>query len=290
MGHTEAQPRISGTGRQLTACPEPYRLVPRLRWRESATEIGERAVPEETAISFSYNRLGFAVMMSTPADLEDFAAGFSISEQVIERAQEIDDLEIISVELGIELRMWIGAPRMQALTERRRRIAGPTGCGLCGLESLADALRAPPRVTADARFSAPALSRAMASLADQQMLNARTRAVHAAGFWEPAAGVVAVREDVGRHNALDKLSGALSRAGHSAQGGAVLMTSRISVELVQKAAVMGAPVLVAVSAPTALALRAAEEAGITVVGIARLDGFEIFTHPARIVVEDQASA
>ena len=290
MGHTEAESHPERASRRRAARPEPYQLVPRIRWRESAAEAGERAVPEETAIAFSYNRLGFAVMMSTPADLEDFAAGFSISEQVIETAREIDDLEIISVESRTQLRMWIGEPRMNALTERRRRIAGPTGCGLCGLESLADALRAPPRVTADARFSAVALSRAMASLAEKQTLNARTRAVHAAGFWEPDAGIVAVREDVGRHNALDKLSGALSRAGHSAQGGAVLMTSRISVELVQKAAVMGAPVLVAVSAPTALALRTAEQAGITLVGIARPDGFEIFTHPERIAVGDDPAA
>jgi FdhD protein len=272
----------------MTAQPAPYQTVERTSWRKGEAHFGGRAVPEETAVAFSYNRLGFAVMMATPADLEDFALGFSISEQVISAERDIDDLEVIVTASGIELRMWIGEAHMAALTARRRRIAGPTGCGLCGIESLTEATRPPPRVTADARLSATALLGAMNLLPDAQVLNARTRAVHAAGFWHPESGLIAVREDVGRHNALDKLSGALSRAGVAPQGGAVLMTSRVSVELVQKAAVLGAPVLVAVSAPTALALRAAEAAGITVAGIARSDGFDVFTRPERILLTEDA--
>jgi len=254
--------------------PSPAERVPTISWRDTFAE-GTRAVAEETPVALSYNRLTHAVMMATPADLEDFAVGFSRSEAIIQRASEIEELEIVVAEEGVECRMWVGAGLLERLEQRRRSLAGPTGCGLCGLESLAEAIRTPPPVGVGIAVTAEEIQGAMSAMPDRQKLNAETRAVHAAAFWRRGEGLSAVREDVGRHNALDKLSGALARSG--------VMTSRISVELVQKAATIGAAILVAVSAPTRLALRVADAAGITLVGVARRDGFEVFTHAHRIV-------
>jgi FdhD protein len=266
----------------------PVTRVARSAWRAQGLTEGERVIPEETAVAFTYNGGAYAVMMATPQDLEDFALGFSFTEGIISAPDEIRHFEIIEEDLGIELRMWLSEERAAALSERRRHLAGPTGCGLCGIESLAEALRPPPRVRGAEMFTPADLMRALEALAPRQELNRQTRAVHAAAFWEPGAGLVAVREDVGRHNALDKLGGALLRQGIAGQTGLVLLTSRVSVEMVQKAAVLGVPVLVAVSAPTALAVRTAEAAGITLVAIARGDGFEVFTHPRRIATESAA--
>ena len=250
-------------------------------WRDGVLAASERMVPEETAIAFSYNRIAHAVMMATPGDLRDFAVGFSITEGIVAGAAEIEELEIVPAPHGIELRMWISASAMQAVEARRRQMAGPTGCGMCGLESLDQAMRGAPSVPPGACFSPAQVQAAVASLFPAQALNRVTRAVHAAGFVQPGHSPL-VREDVGRHNALDKLGGAMAHAGVDPAAGILVMTSRVSVELVQKAARIGIPMLVAVSAPTALALRVAEGAGITVAGVARDDGFEVFTHPDRI--------
>lgn len=259
-------------------------VVARPAWRRGGWEQGTRQIAEETAVALTYNRATYAVMMASPADLEDFAVGFSLAEGVVDRAGDIEEIEIVAAPGGdgVEARMWIAPERAGALGERRRAMTGPTGCGLCGLDSLAQALRPSPSVAAAVRFAPGEIEAAVAALTPAQALGRATRAVHAAGFWRPGRGLVALREDVGRHNALDKLAGALARAGEAAELGLVVMTSRVSVELVQKAARMGAGVLVAVSAPTGLALRMAEAAGITLAAVAREDGFELFTHPERI--------
>jgi len=257
-------------------------------WRRQGLASGERAIPEETAVSFTYDGGSYAVMMATPQDLDDFAYGFSLTEGIIGAPEDIEHLEAVDQDLGIELRMWLKAPRGAAYGERRRRLAGPTGCGLCGIESLAEAMRTPRKVASTASFRPEEIMTALDALATAQALNQQTRAVHAAGFWLPGHGLVAVREDVGRHNALDKLAGALARRGVKAEDGFVVFTSRVSVEMIQKAAAIGVPLAVAVSAPTALAVRMAQAAEMTLVAVARADGFEIFTHPDRVATKTAA--
>jgi FdhD protein len=262
--------------------PESLFRVPRSIWRSSGVAKGERAIPEETAIAFTFNTATYAVMMATPQDLEDFAVGFSLTEGVISSIDAIEQIEIIEEEIGIELRIWLKAPDAVEFLGRRRKMAGPTGCGLCGIESLTEAMRPPSKVDVGRAFTPDQIMAAIEALSPMQVLNHETRAVHAAGFYEPERGLVALREDVGRHNALDKLAGALAREGTNARQGLVALTSRISIEMVQKAATIGAPVVAAVSAPTALAVRMADAAGMTLIGIARKDGFEVFTHPHRV--------
>jgi len=236
---------------------------------------------EEVPVAFSYDGATHVVLMATPDDLEDFALGFSCTEGIITAAAEIAELAVVSVADGIVLRMWLTGERSDVFAARRRRFVGPAGCGMCGLESLAEANRAIPTVSYDLQISRQEIAEAVAALPAGQQLNMQTRAVHAAAFWQPNQGLV-LREDVGRHNALDKLAGALLHTGRSAAEGVIVLSSRISIELVQKAGMMGAAIIVGVSAPTALAVRIAGMAGITLVGIARDDGFEVFTHPERI--------
>lgn len=258
------------------------RSIERWRWRDGLCEAGFREIPEETPVALVHDGSTTAVMMATPTDLEDFAVGFSLTEGVIAAPSEIRDIEIVHEPEGVEVRIWLTESRATALAARRRRLAGPTGCGLCGVESLAEAARPPPRVASGLAISGEDVLAALDALSARQALGAATRAVHAAGFWTFQDGLLAAAEDVGRHNALDKLAGKMARRGHSATGGVVVLTSRVSVEMVQKTAVIGAPIIVAVSAPTALAVRTAEAAGVTLVAVARADGFEVFTRPDRI--------
>lgn len=261
----------------------PVTNVRRFVWRESGLSEAERSIPEEAAIALTYNGGTQAVMMASPQDLEDFAVGFSLSERIVTSVSDILSLDVLSFEDGIELRMWLDPSLAERISQRRRHIAGPTGCGLCGIDSIVEATR-PATVIGRGRAFTPAqVMDAMQSIHALQKLNIETRAVHAAAFWMPGRGVVALREDVGRHNALDKLAGALARQGIDAAEGMVLLTSRVSVEMVQKTAALGASVMVSVSAPTALAVRMAEAANITLAAVARADGFEVFTHADRIL-------
>src|SRR3979411_486849 len=272
---------------------DPVQSVGRKVWRGDGVGEGPRAIPEETAIALTYNGGSYAVMMGTPKNLGDFAVRFSLSEGVVQSADEIERLDVVDLDDGIELRMWLGQTKANRLAVRRRHIAGPTGCGLCGIDSIAEALRPSAVIGHGRQFSPEQIMVAMQNVPLLQKLNIETRAVHAAAFWHFTSGIVALREDVGRHNALDKLAGALACASMVASEGIILLTSRVSVEMGQKSAAIGAPVMVSVSAPTALAVRMAERAGITLAAIARADGFEVFTHPCRISagvqVENRAS-
>ena len=240
-----------------------------------------RPLAAEVAVALSFNGTTQAVMMASPADLVDFAFGFATSE-AIARADQIQSVEVVETPLGIDLQIWVSAEVEAKLSVRRRTMAGPVGCGLCGIDSLEQALRAANPVRADLAMTPSQVMAAMADLPRHQPLHDTTRAIHAAGFWTDA--MIAVREDVGRHNALDKLIGQLVRASTHPTG-AVLITSRVSIDMVQKVAALGAPILIAASAPTDAALRMADGAGITLIANARADRFDLFTHPHRISQE-----
>jgi FdhD protein len=261
--------------------PPAARCVSRQAWRNESSLTGERTLAEEVPVAFSYDGAAHAVLMATPEDLEDFALGFTHTEGIITGPAEIAELTVVSVADGIVLRMWLTGARSDAFAARRRRFVGPAGCGMCGLESLAEANRTIPLVSCDLQVSRQGIAEAVAAMPARQQLNMQTRAVHAAAFWRPDQELI-LREDVGRHNALDKLAGALLRAGQPAALGIIVLSSRISIELVQKAGMIGSSIIVGISAPTALAVRTAESIGLTLAGVARCDGFEVFTHPERI--------
>ena len=241
-----------------------------------------RSVPEETPIALSFNGITHAVMLATPADLEEFGIGFALAEGIVAGHEEILDIEVTVMDDGIEVAMDLTARRAAALGERRRTLAGATGCGLCGVDSLAQANRTPGSLTD--RFAIPeaAIRRGLMALPQEQSLNAQTGAAHAAAWIDGDGRLAALREDVGRHNALDKLIGALALAGTDMRAGAALLTSRCSVELVMKAASVGIPGLVAVSAPTARAVRLAETVNLTLVALARADSMLAFAGAQRL--------
>jgi FdhD protein len=261
-------------------------------WPDSARRVS-RCVPAEVPVAITFDRVTFAVMMASPADLEDFAVGFAISEEIVRTPDEIVSLTVETLAAGIECRLELAPAQRDALEVRRRRMAGPVGCGLCGIDSLVAADRALPVVTSPLRVTAAQVAQGLAAMPALQLLNAQTRGVHAAGFFIPADGSLTLREDVGRHNALDKVIGAAARAGAQAATGFVVMTSRVSVELVQKTAIFGCPLIAAVSVPTSRAIAAANAAGMTLIAVGRDDGFEVFSHAGRIdtqsmnIVSDQ---
>lgn len=257
--------------------------ITRLAHRAGGTAAANRMVPEETPVAFSFAGTTHAVMMASPANFEDFALGFSLTEGIIADPKEIEAIEVEDLGAGIDIQIRLKDQANTRFQARRRRLAGPVGCGLCGIESIEEAMRSVDAVGASRlTLQAEDITSAVRLLSKQQPLHSETGAVHAAGFYVPGKGIVMAREDVGRHNALDKLAGALAKAGIDGASGAVVVTSRLSVEMVQKTAAIGASIIMAVSAPTALAIRAADAAGMTLVALVRGDDFDIFTHPERV--------
>ena len=256
-----------------------------LRWREGVRSELEDSLVEEVPVALEFNGISHAVMLATPADLEDFALGFGLSEGIFATLSDLHDCEVRSEKAGITVALTVSARSFAQLKERRRTLAGRTGCGVCGTESLDQVLRAAPVVPAGAPLPAAAIARAMREMREGQRISDATGAAHAAAFCDAEGAVRFLREDVGRHNALDKLAGALARSHTDVALGFIAVTSRASVEMVQKAAVAGAPVLATVSAPTMLALQTAQAAGMTLVGLARGDDFVVYAHPDRILLE-----
>ncbi len=274
MDHTSSSPsdRLDSVAAQVT------------RVRAGAIAAGAEAdhLAEEAPVALEFNGISHATMLATPADLEDFAVGFSLSEGIIDSVADVRGIDVLPQCDGIVVQVEISSACEARLKSRRRAMAGRTGCGLCGVETLPEVLRPVAPVPAGAPLAIGAVLRAMGDMRARQTLHDLTGATHAAG-WAGADGAVAlVREDVGRHNALDKLVGALARQALDAGGGMVLVSSRASFEMVQKTASAGVGVLAAVSAPTALAVRLADSAGIALLGFMRRDDATLYSHPERI--------
>ena len=258
-------------------------LRPVERWRHGQRNQLADHIAEEVPIAFVYNGQPFAVMMATPADLEDFALGFALSEGIVADVADVGIEGIEHLLEGVEIRLTIPQACADALDQRRRSLSGRSGCGICGSELLEAALRQPAPVRADIRVGVAALRRALHELQQAQALNACTGATHAAGWAASDGSLRLLREDVGRHNALDKLIGAMRRAGEDVGDGFLVVTSRASYEMAMKAASAGIALMAAVSAPTALAISLAERTNLTLVGFARADGHAVYTHPQRLL-------
>ncbi len=262
------------------SAPTSTRGFVRIAGAQASVESAQ--VAEEVPVAFVYSGRPHVVMMCTPADLEDLAIGFSMTEEIVGAIEDIGTLNITRHSRGIELSVEIPPAAAARLATRTRALSGRTGCGLCGVEAIDDAVRTPHIVQSKLVVSATALWRAGTALSERQSYNNETHAVHAAAFATPDGELLVVREDVGRHNALDKVVGALARTGSDARDGFIVITSRASFELVQKVAVAGVPLLAAVSRPTGLAIRLAQDAGITLVGLLRGESANAYTHASRI--------
>ena len=254
------------------------------QWQNGEIVKTQDCLAEETPVALIYNGVSHAVMLATAQDLEDFALGFSLSEGIVQSASELYGIEVQVQSNGIELHCEIASERFMQLKERRRTLAGKTGCGLCGAENLAQAMRYPAPLKTQSRFNARAIVTGLKAIQAQQKLQQQTGATHASAYVQSDGTVSLVREDVGRHNALDKLVGALAKQGLD-RTGFIITTSRASFEMVQKAASAGVSMLVAVSAPTGLAVRVAEQCGLTLVGFARESRYVIYSHADNIMNE-----
>jgi FdhD protein len=257
-------------------------IITCFRLHDNTVVPRDTAIAAEVPVALAFNGVSHVVMMSTPSDLADFAIGFSLSESILAGANELLDLKVEEGETGIRISMAITAARFAELKKRRRNMTGRTGCGLCGVDDLTQVTRPLPRVGAGVKVGIGAIHQALDALPAWQLANKETGAVHAAAWATPTGEIVFAREDVGRHNALDKLIGAMARGQIDPEAGFVVITSRCSFEMVQKAATIGIPILVAISAPTTMALRIAEQTGITLVALARSDSVTVYANPGRI--------
>jgi len=278
---------------EMAASEATTGIYPVLKWNDGHIEDRNDCVAEEVPVAMVYNGISHAVMLATPQDLADFALGFSLSEGILSSPEELYDVEIVPQEKGIELHMQVAAERFQHLKERRRSMSGRTGCGLCGSESLEQAMRIPESLNsakvvniAD-RIQSQSIYLAQQNIYKQQQLQTLTGATHASAWVRPDGSIAMLREDVGRHNALDKLIGARAYQ-RDTQAGFVLTTSRASYEMVQKVASAGISMLVAISAPTGLAIRIARDCGVTLVGFARNNQHVVYSRPDRILHKELA--
>lgn len=254
-----------------------------IRWEDGKPSEREEQIVEETPVAIVYNQIPHVVMMATPADLEDFTLGFSLTEELIQSPQDLERVVVERYSRGVEVRATVSERCAAAISERTRRLTGRTGCGICGADSVDAVLKQIHPVTSTGPIAVSAVQRALEAVAANQPLNAAAGAVHAAAWAGSDGSLMLLREDVGRHNALDKLVGAAVAAKVTPSSGFVVVTSRASFEMVQKATVLGAPLLAAISGPTGLAVRVARESGLTLVGFARGGRLTVYTHPERLV-------
>ena len=252
------------------------------RWEAGLLSESHENVAAETALALHYNHRPHMVVMLTPRDIEEFVLGFSLSEGILRAPDELHSVRMRMLADGLECDAAIALERYAELNAHQRRLASRSGCGVCGAETLSQAVRSLPPVPDTVRMTHAALQAAMGALAQRQPLNTATGAVHAAAWADADGKILLVREDVGRHNALDKLIGALCRAGLRTDCGALLLTSRASHEMVQKAAAVGMQIVCAISAPTSLAIRQAQQTHVTLVGFARGARHTVYTHPGRL--------
>ena len=258
-----------------------------LRMRQGILNAAEDMVVDERPVALVYNGISHAVMMATPANLEDFALGFSLSEGIISHAGECYGIEVANGEGGITVDVEIASSAFMGLKERRRTLAGRTGCGLCGVDSLDQVCRPLPMLALAAGFNAAGVRRALGEIGPQQALTRLTGAAHAAAWCGMDGELRIVREDVGRHNALDKVIGAMTRSKAQPADGFLLITSRVSFEMAQKASLAGVSALVGMSAPTLAAVELADAAGMTLLAFARGSDFVCYTHPSGLKTDDQ---
>jgi FdhD protein len=253
--------------------------VNRIGMGQPGDSFGDRQVPIEVPVALEYCGLGYAVMMASPGDLEDFIVGHAVAEGLVQTAADVKEVDVAPVEGGWIVRAQLPEGVRETIFARARTRVSDSSCGLCGVDSISEALRSLPQVTATIKTSRKAIARALAGLYSHQPLNLATGAVHAAAFCNPEGNILHVREDVGRHNALDKLIGAMGRAGTEMAGGFILLSARCSFELVEKSVRSGAPILVTISAPTSLAVDRAKAAGLTLVSLARADSALVVNDP-----------